>query len=335
MGHCLVCHSVDVSVQGIDRRVAISSQRLCHQQVLLILLVLSKHIEALLEQAVVISLFEVVDCHALPHKVLLVSVVVLPLLEKVAKTINSLAFTLLSLDLQLVESDLQELVLGKLTGKQVAADLVHKLGRVAHPSVESFVGAVVMSSSEQFTNFLLSFVVEHSGTSPDCEGPLHVFAAVGAFELPDLADGSVFGAVLVLVVEEAGPPSVPHPLLQACRVATVGQVNGLLLDFDWFPSLLVPLLKSDTHLVLAEAVEHIHELSQRVVALLVKAAVGVEFVHCVLLPGVDHPFQFLMQNFENDQFGVVLVVRVHLSAFARDLHHAVVISAVQLLQFVA
>ena len=147
-------------------------------------------------------------------------------------------------------------------------------------------------------------------------------------------DSLVFNTILVLVVEESGSPLVPVLLLQVLDVHGVSEVNVLLQNLKWLESLLIPLFDSDAQLVLSKAVQHIHKLTQSVVTLLVKSAVVVELVHRVLFPHLDHGFKARMQNFIHNQLGVMHIVRLHLSSFSADFHHTIVISAVQLVQFI-
>jgi hypothetical protein len=95
----------------------------------------------------------------------------------------------------------------------------------------------------------------------------------------------------------------------------------------------VPLLNSDPHLKVTQALQHLDKSLQRRVALLVEATVGKKLVDRVLLASKLHDFEQLEQTLCDKQLAVVFVVQVHLLPFTGDFSHAVVVSPVQVLHF--
>ena len=95
----------------------------------------------------------------------------------------------------------------------------------------------------------------------------------------------------------------------------------------------MPLLDSDAHSILAESLNSLDELLERVVALGVKFAVLEELIHGLLLPTGEHLLQEAEGHLGDQKLVVVAVVPGHLGTFTADVLHAVVVGAVQVLKF--
>lgn len=93
---------------------------------LFVLLVLSESVEDSLHQELVLVCTQVAVQKSLAHHILFVSDVVLPGLEHVAQSVVSLSPHFCGAQLQLVESNLLELILSKFTSQHMASHLVNQ-----------------------------------------------------------------------------------------------------------------------------------------------------------------------------------------------------------------
>ena len=273
------------------------------------------------------------DCAVLLLHVLAVDILLPPRLHVGTQPLVPFALHGARRQTDLGKHCLLELPLGELHRTDVEPDLEVQFCAIVVPYVPGLCELVVVCLPDEPLDSLLSELLVLRRISPDGEGSLDLFLDIFALGVPDGEERLVLRTVHVAGALLGVPPLV-EVLRQELALGEEGaEVLVLDVHLDRLEGLLVPLLHGDLQLVLAEAVDDLDELPQGAVALLVESAVGEELVEGVLLALREHALEQLEHDLADEELVVVTVVRVHLGPLSRDFCDAVVVSAVQLVEF--
>ena len=270
----------------------------------------------------------------LSHHVLAIGVGVLPCFEQVAKTVQPDAPVLGALELQLMEGNSLELVLGELVGQDMHANSCALLQSTMLPYLQSLSPSLVVLPPNQVIESLMLLHSVVALVPPNREVPFYLFLHISYFVTPqDVAaalDPLLFkqGAISFSFL---GKKLFCLPLL--CLVHLC-ELYTLLLGLHWLVGTLVPTLEAYLHLVVSTAFNHADESLQNTVASFVEFAIVEEFVEGLLLALTYHGLEQLKDYFAGKQLSVPLVVRLELRPLPTNLLDSAVVVAVELVQLI-
>ena len=126
---------------------------------------------------------------------------------------------------------------------------------------------------------------------PHLKRSLNISRAVFRLGLPDGLQRLSFRAIHVRCVLLFIAPLIEHLTQELLPHETVAQVILLDLHFNRLEGALMPLFDCDSHFELAETLNDLHVLLERIVALGVELAVLEELIHRLLLSLLKHVLQ--------------------------------------------